>query len=450
MTETYNRRALLKETISLAWPAVLESFFVALAGMIDTMMVSTLGTYAVSAVGLTTQPKFITLALYFSTNVAVSALVARRKGQGDRKNANEVLVTALWFSIITCILISALSVSLADPIIRLCGSAADTHAPAVSYFRIIQGGMLLNVLTMVINAAERGAGNTRIAMSSNLVSSLVNICANYCLINGRLGFPKMGVTGAAIATVLGTLASAIMVFLTLHKKDSYLSISYIRKEQCHFTRRTMADIWHLAGSLLVENFTMRIGFLTTAVLAARLGTDAFAAHQVGMNFLSLSFSFGDGMQVAAVALTGRSLGEGRKDKARLYGQLCQRVGLTIALALVILYFGFGRELFAFFFDAEELLDMGTLISRFLGTICIFQITQVIYGGCLRGAGDVRYCLTSSLISVAIIRTVVTWLLTNVFHLGLFGIWTGILSDQFSRFVFMSIRFHQGSWTDLQI
>ena len=86
----YDNKALLKETLSMAWPAVLESFFVSLAGMIDTMMVASLGTYAVAAVGLTTQPKFITLAVFFSCNVAVSALVARRRGQGDPKGKGSI------------------------------------------------------------------------------------------------------------------------------------------------------------------------------------------------------------------------------------------------------------------------------------------------------------------------------------------------------------------------
>ena len=104
----------------------------ALAGMIDTMMVSSLGTYAVAAVGLTIQPKFITLAVFYSTNVAVSALVARRRGQQDRKNANEVLLTALAFTILAAIALSVISVAAVDPVIRLCGSSADTHEPEIT------------------------------------------------------------------------------------------------------------------------------------------------------------------------------------------------------------------------------------------------------------------------------------------------------------------------------
>ena len=102
-------KELVLEAIRMAWPAVLESFFVALAGMIDTMMVSTLGTYAVAAVGLTTQPKFIALALFLSSNIAVNALAARRFGQKNRENANKILYTAIVFVIISALIISTVT-----------------------------------------------------------------------------------------------------------------------------------------------------------------------------------------------------------------------------------------------------------------------------------------------------------------------------------------------------
>ena len=328
-TKTYDTGALYKETIRMAWPALLESFFVALAGMIDTMMVSTMGTYAVAAVGLTTQPKFITLAIFFSINVSVSALVARRRGQKDQRSANEILLTALILTLLFCAILSVITVIWASPIISLCGSNADTHESAVLYFRVIQAGMIFNVLSLCINAAQRGSGNTKIAMTTNITSSVVNIIFNYLLIGGNFGFPKWGVFGAAFATVLGTVAASIMSLRSLFNPNSYVSIPFIRREKIRSQGESLLSILKLGSNMLVENIAMRVGFVTTAVMAAKLGTDAFAAHQVGMNFLSLGFSFGDGMQVAAVALIGRSLGENDPDKARVYGRLCQRTGLGI-------------------------------------------------------------------------------------------------------------------------
>ena len=89
------RKDMVMDALQMAWPSVLESFFVALAGLIDTMMVATLGSYAVAAVGLTQQPKFISLTLFFGINVAVSAVVARRKGEQRRRAAIRIPTEAL-------------------------------------------------------------------------------------------------------------------------------------------------------------------------------------------------------------------------------------------------------------------------------------------------------------------------------------------------------------------
>lgn len=435
----------------MAWPAVLESFFVSLAGMIDTMMVSSMGTAAVAAIGLTTQPKFIALALFLSSNIAVNALVARRYGQKNRRNANEILRTALVFTIISAIIISLITVIFAPTFMRWCGSNEETHDLAVLYFRVIQGGMIFNVVSLCINAAQRGCGNTKIAMTTNVTSSVINIIFNYLLIGGNFGFPEWGIFGAAFATVLGTVVACMMSIRSLFAKDSYVSVMYIVKEKIRASMETFRSILNLSSNLLLENIAMRVGFLTTAVLAASLGTNALAAHQVGMNFLSLAFSFGDGMQVAAVALIGKSLGEKDSAKAWKYGNLCQRIGLGISIILSIIMFFGGRELFSLFFTDPEVLDMGVIISRYIMFIVLAQISQVIFSGCLRGAGDVRYTLFAALISVTIIRSLVTWLLVGgIVNLGIHGIWIGILSDQISRFILLSTRFRKGEWTKIAI
>lgn len=444
-------KELVLEAIRMAWPAVLESFFVALAGMIDTMMVSTLGTYAVAAVGLTTQPKFIALALFLSSNIAVNALAARRFGQKNRENANKILYTAIVFVIISAVIISTITFIGADQIIRWCGSNADTHEAGVTYFRVIQAGMIFNVLSLVINAAQRGCGNTQIAMTTNVTSSIVNIVFNYLLIGGNFGFPRLGMFGAALATVLGTVVACIMSIISISKSDCFLSIPYIIKHKIKPGFDAFRSIISLSFNLLLENIAMRIGFLTTSIIAAKLGTDAFAAHQVGMNLLSLAFSLGDGMQVAAVALIGRSLGEKNTEKAKHYGNICQKIGFIISVVLAVIMFFFGREIFSLFFNKADILDMGVLISRYIMVIVLFQVSQIIFAGCLRGAGDIKYCLWASLISVTIIRTLVTWSLAGgILNLGLSGIWLGVLSDQLSRFIFLSIRFKEGKWTEIAI
>ena len=434
----------------IAWPAVLESVFVALAGLIDSLMVSTLGAAAVASVGLTTQPKFIALSLFIALNVSVSALVARRKGQKDRDGANQVLMMALGFTLVMGLVLGAVCIAFAPTFMDLAGSNAETHDNAVLYFRIVVGGMIFSVLSLIINAAQRGSGNTRLSMRANVASSLVNITFNWLLINGHLGFPALGMKGAALATVLGTVVACCMSISSILREDSFVSIPYMLRKKVRPGVENALVMVKLCASCFVEQIFMRIGFLTVSIMVAKLGTDAFAAHQVGMNVMSLSFSFGDGMQVAAVALCGRSLGEKRPDLAQMYGTICQRIGNMISIVLAVLYTTLGTWYFHLFFDEPHLVAMGVEITRVLTFIVLLQIAQVIYMGCLRGAGDVVFTTIASTISITFVRPILSYVFCYACGLGLVGIWLGILGDQTSRLLLTTWRFKSGRWMKIEI
>ena len=440
----------VKKAVSMAWPAVLESFFTAFAGLVDSLMVSSLGSSAVAAVGLTTQPKMVGLALFFAANVSISALVARRKGEGTKEGANRILSTFLLFILTAAVLISILAVTLADPIISLCGSKADTHMAAVQYFRIIMGGMIFNCVQMGINAAQRGAGNTKITMRTNLVSNTINIVLNYLLIQGHMGFPALGIRGAALATVAGTVVASFMSLWSVRREDNFVSLSYILRRKLRPGLEAMKQIIHVGYSVFAEQLLMRIGFMMTSLMAASQGTSAMAAHQVGMNVMSLSFSFGDGLQATAVALIGFSLGAQDPQKAREYGAICRMLGGCISVVLAVTYFFGGGWLYGLFFEETEIIAIGIQIMRIIIFVVLLQIAQVIYMGCLRGAGDTLYTAIASTISVTVIRTAGSYFFGYVLHWGIAGIWMGVVADQLSRFLFASIRFKQGKWTQIKI
>lgn len=414
--------------VNMAWPAIVESFFIAFAGLVDSLMVSSLGSYAVAAVGLTTQPKLLGLAFFFALNVSISALVARRRGEQRQGAANETLVTALVFIILAAAAFSVGFVAFASPIIHLCGSTAETHNGAVTYFRIIMGGMIFNCIQMGINSAQRGAGNTKITMRTNVTSNTINIILNYLLINGHFGFPALGIQGAALATVTGTIVGCVMSILSITKQDGFLNLGYILKNKIKQTIAAFISLVRVGYSVFFEQVFMRIGFMMTAIMAAKQGTDAMAAHQVGMNIMSLSFAFGDGLQSAAVAL----------------------IGAGIAVCLVAIYLFGGRWLYSLFFEEQHIIEIGVSIIHVIIFVVIFQICQVIYMGCLRGAGDTLYTAVASMISVTFIRTIVSYLGGYTLGLGIVGIWFGVLADQMSRFIFATIRFKQGKWVKIKI
>ncbi len=443
--ETYKR------ALKIALPAIIESFFITFVGLVDSLMVSSISSYAVAAVGLTTQPKFIGLALFMALGVSTSAIVARRYGEGRKKEANATLMTALLFTFIMGIIISIIFVFGADTIIRLCGSSANTHDDAVAYLQIIMGAMIFNCLQIVINSAQRGAGNTRITMTTNVTSNLVNVVFNYLLIGGNFGFPALGVKGAAIATVLGTVVSCAMSVCSLIKKDRFVSLIYVIKEKIRPTIEAFKVIIRFGYSIFFEQILLRIGFAATAIMAADMGDDSMAAHQVAMNVMGICFSFGDGLQTAAVALIGKSLGEQLYDRAKEYGKACQRLGAIISVVLSISLFLLANPLMSLFFpNKENIVEIGVSIMRLQIVIVLFQVSTVIYMGCLRGAGDNLYTASMCAVSVTIIRTLVSYICAYAFSFGIFGVWLGVLADQVTRFFAGAIRFKQGKWVKIKI
>lgn len=441
-------KAIFKTTFNIAWPAILESFLIQLTAFLDSIMVSTLGLAAIAAVGLTIQPKLIALAVFTSIGVTMSALIARRHGEGDRESANKILRMSLFIGCVLLVIITIGFIVAADWIINLCGSEPDTHDMAVEYFRIVIAGLAFSVISILINAGQRGAGRTRIAMITNVSSNVVNVIFNYLLIGGNFGFPALGIKGAAIATVIGSVVACVLSVISITKPDGFLYIKAVKGFIAN--KKDIKSAKGIFASAFVEQIFIRIGFLLFALTVANLGTTQFAAHQIGANFMSLSFAFADGLAVASVALVGRSLGEKRLDLAKKYATTCFKIGLMCAVVVSIIFFTCGESLYRLFDSDEVVLSYGTMIMNILCFVIYAQILQISIIGCLRGSGDNKYTALISLICVGIIRPFASWFLCYPVGLGLLGVWLGLCVDQCLRLVLSYLRFKKGDWLKIKI
>lgn len=436
-------KEMYRKFMEIAWPSALESVLVGLVGAVDTMMVGNLGDAAIAAVGITNQPKFILLCIIFSLNVGVTAVVARRKGQKDQAGAVHAMRNGLLLSCIIALTMSVLGYIFAEPFMKVAGAQEEYLADAVAYFRILVVSIFFQALNLTINAAQKGCGNTRISMYTNVVSNIVNIIFNYFLINGACGFPRLEVRGAAIATCLGSFVACMISLAKLLPKDTYLSVFY--PAGWRLSKKVLQPVFKVSGSALVEQLCLRVGFLLYAVIVAKLGTTSYATHIICMNILSISFSFGDGFAVASSALVGQNLGAGRPDKSILFGRVGQRIVLMVSCCLCILFF-FGRHfLVGLYSDSPEVIALGGNIMLMIAVITYFQTSQVVCAGALRGAGDTMYVAAVSLIATAIIRPLLSWVLCYPMGWGLYGAWVGVLVDQGLRLVFNYGRFKSGKW-----
>ncbi|MBR3107692.1 MAG: MATE family efflux transporter [Clostridia bacterium] len=450
-----------RDVSRIALPSIVEMVLMSLIGSVDTMMVGNeLGEEALASVGLPTQPRMLILCLFFALNVGVTAIVARRKGEDRQEEANATLRNAMMLAFGVSIVLMLAAVAFAEPLLRLAGGdtaeSEKVFTDAVDYFRIMTYALPMNALAMCICAAQRGIGKTRITMWVNMASNLINVFFNYCLIGGHLGFPRMEVQGAALASAIGMGAGFLLALATVvapGKYKGYLHLS--RHDSWRFDRESMRSIVKVGGNAAVEQFGVRFGFFVYARILFSLGTTMYAANQICMQLLSITFTFGDGLGVAATSLVGQNLGRKRADLSMLYGKISQRFAVMISIVLGVLIVSFRYQIAGLFIrenimNGEQVVSYAASTMLVLAAIQPFQTSSVVLSGSLRGAGDNLYVALIATICVSVVRPVMAVIAVYALHLGLTGTWIFGLSEIVLRFVFFYPRFAGGKWKDKKV
>lgn len=440
-------KELYNKTIKFAWPCILETTSGALISAIDMAMVGSLGKEAISAVGICTQPTLLCLVPINAIVTAAVVLIARRKGQNNRVSANDYLKVALVLGTIFSLLFCGFFYTFSKETLSFAGANSDYLELANEYFRIRVSSLLLFSLASIISGSQRGAGNTKISMITNLAANIVNIIFNALLINGLLGFPRLGVKGAAIATSLGHVVAFIIAVISVISKDRYLVLNF--KKIPHFFVK-VKKMFSILTSVFIEQFVTRFGFFAYAKIVANLGTAEFAAHQICMNILSINFSLVNGVQSANTSLVGQSLGAERSDLAIVYTSISQNIGLVFSLINAFLLLFFPKEICMIYTNDLDVIRLTDIPTKIMIVVVFLQAVQFITIGALRGAGDVKFVTWMMLISTVGIRAGVSYILVYVLNLGLIGAWLGLFLDQFARFLISYIRFKQGKWVNIKV
>ena len=444
----FDTRQMYSTFIRIAWPALLESFLIGVIAFVDSLMVSSCGEEAIAAVGLTGQPRLLFYVVLMSITTGVNAVVARRRGEGNQEGANRTLMQTLPIVFVLATLFFLISLVVAEPLLRFAGAKDDTIGMAIPYYNLTMFGMIFTSVSLCINAAHRGCGKTKISMTTNIAANIVNVIFNALLINGLFFFPKLGVTGAAIATVLGNFVSAVIAIGSLYRKDGYLHMHFGQMLRHKF--ETLPSVMKVFSGSALEQIFLRIGFFLFVKMVADLGTKEYATHQICMNVMNLSFTVGDGLGIASASLVGQHLGMRREDKSLVYGKVGQRVGLCYGIILLTVFTIFGGNVVGWFSDDPLILQTGATLMVMLAIICPFQISQVIFSGCLRGAGDTRYMAVVSMLTVALLRPILTYILVYPVSMGVLGAWIAILVDQILRFGFSAVRFYSQKWCKVKL
>ena len=427
-----------QQLIKIAAPAILENIVSVMITSIDAKMIAPLGKTAVSAVSLTTQPKLFFLSVFYALGTTTSIFVSQALGKKNQDEANEYFHTVLRMCLISSVILMAGLALFAAPVMRLFSRQRETLELSVSFFRIVMGLMIFQNVSIVLNAALRGIGETRVTFLCSVAMGAVDILTNYLLIEGHWGFPRLEVKGDAIGTVAGTVAACAVSFIYLTRHSDFLSLKgfWSRKRK---GPETVKAIRLKFGNVLFENIFTRIGFLVSSVIVSGLPAGDTAVYFVAMILLNYTFAFGDGLQSAIVSITGQSMGAGKPHETRDSVRYGRSIGLGMAVALSAVYILGGRWFMGQYFTDEASLARGVQYSYVVASLTVLQILRMVNIAAMRGIGEVKIPRVMATVCVMIINPAAGFLLAEVFGFGIWGIWMASLITQIAWYLMSLVK-----------
>lgn len=423
-------------------PLVVEQILTALMGTMDTMMVSRVSSAAISGVSLVDSIDKLVIFLFSAMATGGTIICSQYIGHRNREAANEAGRQVLLSSLVLSLIVAAACFVLRKVLLRLIfGSVEDAvMASAVDYFSIVILGYPFLTLFSAGGALYRAGGNSRLPMVVSVISNAVNIAGNAVLI---FVF-HLGAAGAAMATVFSQFVSAVVILICLRRPGQVIDVGPYRK-----IRPDLRLIWRVLCVGIptgVENAMFQFGKLIVQSTVSTLGTVAMASNALVVTvelFSSMpSMAIGQGL----VTVAGQCVGAGRIDEARGY---IKKLTLWSFIVLFIsnwaLYFA--TPLITRAAGAEP--DVAALTVRTVFLISLLKpfIWTIAFtpGNGMRAAGDVRYSMILSTVSMWVFRVALSTVLCRVLGVGLIGIWYGYFADWTCRTICFYLRFRSDKW-----
>ncbi|MDR2393502.1 MAG: MATE family efflux transporter [Treponema sp.] len=432
----------------LLWPLIVEQILNVTIGIVDTVMVSTVGESAVSGVSLVDTINVLLIIAFGALSTGGSVVVSQYIGRKDLKNASraskQLMHISLWVSLIIMgftLLLYRLLLSFIYGTI-----APEVRAAAETYFWISALGYPFLALYNAGASLFRSMGKSRVTMLVALLVNGLNIGGNGLLIFGL----QMGVAGAAIATLVSRVVAAVVLSaLLMSCRAGPVSLAGISKTPLDFVM--IRRILHIGIPSGLENSLFQIGKLLVSRLVSTFGTASIAANAITGSIGSFIYMPGQAFGLAILTIVGQCIGARDYGGAKVYAKklLCLAYGVLICSNLLILVC---REplvnCFSLSAEAQE------LTKRFLLIHCISSSIawplSFALPNALRAAGDARYCMILAAVSMFTVRISLSYMLASVFDLGAIGVWFGMAGDFLVRGIGYTWRWLQGRWQEKEL
>lgn len=433
--------------VLLAVPMVLEMIMESVFAIVDIFFVSRLGAAAVAAVGLTESLLSIMYPIAAGLGIGVTAVVARRTGEGDLDGAAVATVQAILFSAVLAVALGIIGALGAPGLLRLMGAGDDVVAVGAGYAAIALGANGIVLFLFLLNAAFRGAGDAAVAMRVLMIANGLNIVLDPLLIFGLGPFPELGVTGAAIATAIGRGTGVVLQFYILLRGAGRLRVM---ARHIRVRLGILARVLRLSAAGMLQAFIDTASWIFLIRIISGFGSEAVAGYTISIRIVLFALFPAWGLGNAAATMVGQGLGAGDPDRAERSVWIAAAMNVAF-LGSVGIFFLMAAPGIVGLFGADPLTHEHAVSGlRIMSASFLFFAFGMVVTQSFNGAGAVWTPTLLNLLCFWILEVPLAWILAYNLELGPAGVYASI-SIAFSMLAVLSaILFRRGLWKAVRV
>ncbi len=390
---SYTGGSIDRAIVLLAIPMVLELVLESVFAVVDVFFVSRIGPDAVATVGLTEAMMTLIYSVAMGLGMGATAIVARRMGEQDAEGAAIAAVQAIALGLLIAVPVGLLGFSFARPILALMGATPDVLRHS-SFTAILFGFNGVILMLFLINAVFRGAGDAAIAMRVLWIANAIDICLDPCFIFGLGPFPRLGVTGAAVATTTGRSIGVLVQLYFLSRTDGRI---VIRRRHLRLDRAVMLNMLRLSGSAVLQILIGTTSYIGVMRIIASFGSASVAACTIVIRIIMFVLMPSWGLSNAAATLVGQNLGAGQPERAEASAWRACWFNVAVLGLLGVLLVAFADIVVGWFTRDPGVAPMATLGLRIISGGFPFYAAGYVLTQSFNGAGDTS---TPTLINLA--------------------------------------------------
>ena len=432
---------ILSKIISLAGPLMIIAVLQTTQSLIDMFWVGKLGASSIAAVAMSGTIIMVLFAIIAGVSTGTLALVARYVGAKDSEKANAVATQSIYIAIIMATPVVVIGLLFTERLFLLLGAGQEVLEAGVGYLKILLVGGVTMFLLFLGNSILRGAGDTVTPMKLMILANLINIILDPIFIFG-IGVPRMNTSGAAVATVISQVVSALWVLWML---SNGRSIVHIRLNELKIRLELIKAILKIGLPSSLQMFFRCLMGIVLIGIVATFGTQAVAAYGVGMRLQMVILMPAFALGGSAAAMVGQNLGSRQPKRAKSSAWVATIFDMIIMTFIAFVFFSLASQIISLFNQDQRVVSLGAEYLKITTPFYIFIAFGVVLNRALAGAGDTLVPMLITLLTLWGFQIPMAVFLSKSTPLGLTGVWWAIALASMVNGLLILSWFEMGRW-----